>query len=144
MVTFLENRHRNRRVLLVVVGPLRNMRRKTSSRFGLRFFCTKFRANRKTGRGFPPHVPQGTPAFLKITFQLHRNPTVLFVLLPVVVQLDPAVVVCSNCKIVSVTNLPVVLQVHECALLYVVPGTGMYLCSFLVRRSLPMELESLV
>ena len=43
----------------------------------LRFFCTKFRANRKTGRIFPPHVSQGTPAFLKITFQLHRNPTVL-------------------------------------------------------------------
>ena len=33
--------------------------------------------------GFPPHVPQGTPAFLKITFQLHRNPTVLCMYVPV-------------------------------------------------------------
>ena len=41
------------------------------------WFSCKFRANRKTGRIFPPHVSQGTPAFLKITFQLHRNPTVL-------------------------------------------------------------------
>ena len=36
-----------------------------------------FDGNWKTERGFPPHVSQGTgtPAFLKITFQLHRNPT---------------------------------------------------------------------
>ena len=48
-------------------GPLRNMRRKTSFRFpilvkvGLKEATeTKFRANRKMGRGFPPHVSQGT------------------------------------------------------------------------------------
>ena len=55
----------------------RQSRLKRSER-SVRFFCTKFRANRKTGRIFPPHVSQGTPAFLKITFQLHRNPAVLY------------------------------------------------------------------
>ena len=41
-----------------IVGPLRNMRRKTSSRFPI---PAKVGLNRKTGRGFPPHVSQGTP-----------------------------------------------------------------------------------
>ena len=62
----------------------------------LRFFCTKFRANRKTGRGFPPHVPQGTPAFLKIIFQLHRNPTVL-------IGLASVWMYCMSCSTVTVT-----------------------------------------
>ena len=72
------------------LGPPRNMRRKNPSRLtipvkvGLKeakaaftSFALKFRANRKMGKIFPPHVSRGTPAFLKITFQLHRNPTVL-------------------------------------------------------------------
>ena len=93
------------------LGPLRNMRRKNPSRFPIPVkvgFALSFVQIVKR-EGFFRRIftiSQGTPAFLKITFQLHRNPTVLHVVLSKVhylcmyVDVMSLSYVYSTCKII--------------------------------------------
>ena len=59
-----------RRKTLFLFSNSRQSRLERSDRF-FRFFCTKFRANRKTGRGFFAACFAGDPSVLKVTLKRH-------------------------------------------------------------------------